>query len=221
MPKVGMEPIRKAAVINAVLECVCDIGIDAVTLDMVAARAGCSKGVVAYYFKTKKNLMLESLKAFLSFYQNTIQSKLNPKMTAGEMLKIVLDEGLPPIEQDQENLNQDINVSDLYGNEAMNLPLDKKARLFVHFFSQTMLNAEFQTVIRQVYGNDIQGIAAILAYGNSTKVQSGVDTVKAAYGLLAMVVGLSFFRVTDIQLPEINDNRVVCEDYLTDILKKS
>lgn len=220
MPKVGMEPIRRAAVINAALECVCDIGLDAVTLDMVASRAGCSKGVIAYYFKTKKNLMLESLKAFLSFYQKAIQSKLNPKMTAGEMIKIVLDEALPPIEKDQENRNQDINVADLYGIDAMNIPLAKKARLFVQFFSQTMLNAEFQTVIQQVYGNDIQGIAAILDHGNKTNVQTGTDTVKAAYGLLAMVVGLSFFRVTDIQLPEIKDNRVVCTDYLMDTLNK-
>ncbi len=50
MPKIGMEPIRKAEAINAALDCFCDYGIDKTTLDMVAQRAGFSKGILAYYF---------------------------------------------------------------------------------------------------------------------------------------------------------------------------
>jgi len=40
MPKVGMEPIRRAEAINAALECFCEYGIDRTTLDMVAQKAG-------------------------------------------------------------------------------------------------------------------------------------------------------------------------------------
>ncbi|MNJ00208.1 hypothetical protein D3C73_1594850 [compost metagenome] len=40
------------------------------------------------------------------------------------------------------------------------------------------------------------------------------DAQSAAYGLLAMVVGLSFFRVADIPPSRGEDNRYICEDYV-------
>ncbi len=61
MPKIGMEPIRRAETINAALECIGEVGIDHITLEMVAEKAGFSKGIVAYYFKTKQQLIVESL----------------------------------------------------------------------------------------------------------------------------------------------------------------
>ncbi|MFZ5643159.1 MAG: TetR family transcriptional regulator [Bacillota bacterium] len=222
MPKVGMEPIRKAAVINAALECICESGVEAATLDIVAERAGCSKGVVAYYFKTKKGLMLEALKAFLSYYQKSIQSKITKGMRSEEMIQIVVDEGLPSLEGDGDVHNPDINVSDLHGSAgAMWIPPDKKARLFVQFFSRAMVDREFQSVIQDVYKNDITGIEAIINYGIDSNEYSGVNALKTAYGLLAMIVGLSFFRVTDVGLPGSLDNRVVCMDYLNDTLIKN
>ncbi|MGO4273214.1 TetR/AcrR family transcriptional regulator, partial [Paenibacillus sp. TAF58] len=42
MPKVGMEPKRRADVINATLICISRHGIDGMTLDKVAEYAGCS-----------------------------------------------------------------------------------------------------------------------------------------------------------------------------------
>lgn len=40
------------------------------------------------------------------------------------------------------------------------------------------------------------------------------DSQSAAYGLLAMVVGLSFFRVANIPPANDEDNRYICEDYV-------
>ena len=48
MPKVGMEPMRRAELINATLTCISMYGMDGMTLDKVADYAGCSKGVVVY-----------------------------------------------------------------------------------------------------------------------------------------------------------------------------
>ena len=50
MPKLGMEPIRRAQVIRAVIESVADEGLEALTMDGVAKKARISKGVVNYYF---------------------------------------------------------------------------------------------------------------------------------------------------------------------------
>lgn len=40
------------------------------------------------------------------------------------------------------------------------------------------------------------------------------DSQSAAYGLLAMVVGLSFFRIANIPPANGEDNRFICEDYV-------
>lgn len=219
MPKVGMEAIRKAAVINAAMECICETGIEGITLDMVATKAGCSKGVVAYYFKTKKQLVLETLKAFLSYYQKKIQSEITKEMTPDKMLQTVLAHGLPPLAEKSEEQYKDINVSDLNGIGKMNIPPDKKARLFVQFFSRAVVDSDLQSVIKEVYAKDVAGIASIIDYGVGINTYSKVDSYKAAYGFLALIVGLIFFRVTGFNLQGNEDNRVLSQDYLKNTLK--
>jgi TetR/AcrR family transcriptional repressor of bet genes len=220
MPKMGMEPIRRAAVINAVLECICEKGIETITMDMVAEKAGCSKGVVAYYFKSKRLMILESFRGFLSYYQRKIQSDIIEGMTPCDMMKVVLDQGLPPQDERAEIEINSINVSELNGLKAMNIPPDKKAKLFLQFFSQASVDEDFQTIISEVYANDISGIASIIDYGIKDGSFTGTDAVKTAYGVLAMIIGLSFFRVAGIRLSDGADNRVICSDYIKAALIK-
>jgi AcrR family transcriptional regulator len=90
MPKLGMEPQRRADVINATLTCISIHGIDGMTLDKVAKYADCSKGVVTYYYKNKDNLTIEAFKSFLAYYGLKIESEIENTMTAGEMIDITL-----------------------------------------------------------------------------------------------------------------------------------
>jgi TetR/AcrR family transcriptional repressor of bet genes len=66
---------------------------------------------------------------------------------------------------------------------------------------------------------DIQGIVKIFDYGNMSGHMRVDDSNSAAYGLLAMVIGLSFFRVANIQPFNHEDNRYICEDYVNRIIK--
>lgn len=88
-----------------------------------------------------------------------------------------------------------------------------QARLFLQFFSKVVLERNLQEISKS-YMADLHGIAKIFDYGNMMGHMSVEDSQSAAYGLLAMVVGLSFFRVANI--PPINgeDNRYICEDYV-------
>ena len=100
MPKTGMEPVRRAEAINAALECICEVGFDSLTLEMVARKAGLSKGIVAYYFKTKQQLILECLKAFMAAYQLKSKSAIHDDMSPVEMLGVIIDTSLPPLRAD-------------------------------------------------------------------------------------------------------------------------
>jgi TetR/AcrR family transcriptional repressor of bet genes len=217
MPKVGMEPIRKAAIINATLECICEAGIESVTLEKVAAKAGCSKGVVAYYFKTKKQLLMGGMKAFLSYYKKKIGHEIRPGMSADEMLEVVVRISLPPMLDRGEG--EAINVSELSEPEELNVPPMQKAILFMQFFSRAMTDGDYQVIIREVYELDIAGMGEIMKYGIQSGLYRNVDADEKAYGLMSLIIGLSFFRVIGFFRQD-GDNREICQQYLQDALKR-
>ncbi|MEK5029593.1 TetR/AcrR family transcriptional regulator [Paenibacillus sp. FSL M7-1046] len=211
MPKLGMEPTRRAEVINATLTCISIYGMDGMTLDKVAELADCSKGVVTYYFKNKDNLTIEAFKSFLAYYGLKIEAEIANTMTAGDMLDVTLKHILPPARNDT---GEQINVSQLDGIEKMHIPYSAQGRLFIQFFSKAVLDRNLQEVVSSSYLADVHGIAKIFDYGNKAGQMTVEDAQSAAYGLLAMVVGLSFFRVADIPPSRSEDNRYICEDYV-------
>ncbi|WP_123039213.1 TetR/AcrR family transcriptional regulator [Cohnella candidum] len=216
MPKLGMEPKRRADVINATLTCISRYGIDGMTLDKVAEYAGCSKGVVTYYYRNKDHLTVEAFKSFLAYYGTKIESELERTMTAAQMIEVTLKHILPPYHDDAE---RSINVSLLDGIERMYISYQDQGRLFVQFFSKAALDPQLQEVVSMSYSRDLHGIAKIFEYGSNTGQMSAEDAHSAAYGLLAMVVGLSFFRVANIPARNGEDNRYVCEMYVRRFMK--
>ncbi|MEC0258201.1 hypothetical protein PAEVO_35260 [Paenibacillus sp. GM2FR] len=211
MPKLGMGPKRRAEVVNATLTCISMYGIDGMTLDKVADHANCSKGVVTYYFKNKDHLTIEAFKSFLAYYGLKIESGIEHTMTPGEMMDLALKFMLPPLSDDADRM---INVSQLEGVDKMYIPYADQAKLFVQFFSKAMLDRNLQEVVSKSYEADLQGIAKIMEYGNRTGQMSVEDSRDAAYGLMAMVIGLSFFRVANVPPVKDEDNRYICEDYV-------
>ena len=63
MPKVGMEPIRRAAVIRAAQECIAEAGFENTTMVAIARRAHCSTGTVNHYFKNKEDVLVSAIRA--------------------------------------------------------------------------------------------------------------------------------------------------------------
>ncbi|WP_456288114.1 TetR family transcriptional regulator [Paenibacillus sp. AK002] len=217
MPKLGMEQKRRADVINATLTCISLHGIEGMTLDKVAEYANCSKGVVTYYFKNKDHLTTEAFKSFLAYYGLKIESGIEPAMSAEEMMEVVLQHILPPYSEDTD---QKLNVSQLDGVDKMFIPYEDQGKLFVQFFSKAMLDRHLQEVASKSYERDLQGIAKIMEYGNRTGQMSVEDSNSAAYGLMAMVIGLSFFRVAKIPPDKDEDNRYICEDYVRGLINR-
>lgn len=220
MPKLGMEPKRRADVINATLTCISRFGIDGFSLDKVAEYAGCSKGVVTYYYKSKDDLIIEACKAFMAYFGLKIESELRMDMAAADMLGVVLkyilpmDTGVEHEQEHEQEQEQEINVSRLEGVSGMHIPYRDLSKLFLQFFSKAGSDVRFQEVISESYTADMGGIARIFAYGNKTGEMKVDDPSNAAYGFFAMVVGLSFFRVARVLPANGEDNQFVCQDYV-------
>jgi hypothetical protein len=133
------------------------------------------------------------------------------------MIEVTLKHILPPNSNEKQGA---INVSDLEGIERMYISHEDQGRLFLHIFSKALLDRNLQEVVSTAYGEDIHGISKIFDYGNMSGHMRVDDSKSAAYGLLAMVVGLSFFRVANIQPLKSEDNRYICEDYVKRLIKE-
>lgn len=56
---------RRADMIEATLDCIADLGIQATTVRAVAARAGVSNGLIRHHFASKDNLILEAYRRII------------------------------------------------------------------------------------------------------------------------------------------------------------
>lgn len=65
MPKVGMQPIRRAQLIDATLECVHRYGLSDTTIARISRQAGVSSGIISHYFGGKDGLLEATMREML------------------------------------------------------------------------------------------------------------------------------------------------------------
>ena len=68
MPKLGMEPIRKAALVNATIVEIGQKGSLDVTVAQIARRAGMSSALAHHYFGSKEEMFLATMRQLLTVY---------------------------------------------------------------------------------------------------------------------------------------------------------
>lgn len=76
MPKVGMEPIRRHAVVNATIQEIGQQGTLDVTVSQIAKRAGVSSALVHHYFGSKDQLFLAAMRHVLREYGVEVRGAL-------------------------------------------------------------------------------------------------------------------------------------------------
>lgn len=84
MPKVGMEPIRKDALVRATIHEIGRVGSLDVTVSQIAKRAGMSSALAHHYFGSKEQIFLAAMRHVLSLYGAEVRGALaaadNPRM---------------------------------------------------------------------------------------------------------------------------------------------
>lgn len=206
MPATNAQAIRKPELINATLECIARMGIDALTLDDVARQAGCSKGVAAYHFGTKQRLIIESLAAFLASYQTAIGAA--GCRDASSYLEALINVSLPEWDS---SANPDtepaINAIARPTAPEIVIPPGKKARLFINFTARACQDPELRSILANQYARDAAGISQILAGAAHERGTELKQPDTEAYRFLALLYGLAFFRTCDFFPPGARDNR--------------
>jgi len=76
MPKIGMEPIRRASLIKATIAEIGDVGSLEVTVSRIAKRAGMSSALAHHYFGSKESLFLSAMRHVLTVYGAEVRGAL-------------------------------------------------------------------------------------------------------------------------------------------------
>ena len=215
MPKVGMEPIRRTQVIRAVIECVAEQGLEDLTMDAVAKKAGVSKGVVNYYFAGKRDLLLQSFHAFLESYNQQIVDLIQPDMGPMELLGVVIGVCFPEGDVALPLWRHDPKIKGKTRPEDGPDPafsIDQLGKVLVHFLSKTIQDTDFQDVYIKVYDTYLEGMQTIIQHGMATGNFRNVDPEEAAYSLMALIEGMVMYRNVGFRPLSPQKYRTMCND---------
>ena len=76
MPKLGMEPIRKEALVKATIVEIGRVGTLDVTVSQIAKRAGMSSALAHHYFGSKEDMFLAAMRHILTLYGAEVRGAL-------------------------------------------------------------------------------------------------------------------------------------------------
>ena len=76
MPKLGMEPIRRAALVKATIAQIGETGSLDVTVAQIAKRAGMSSALAHHYFGSKEQIFLAAMRHILTVYGAEVRGAL-------------------------------------------------------------------------------------------------------------------------------------------------
>ncbi|TYO90582.1 transcriptional regulator BetI [Oceanicella actignis] len=96
MPKIGMEPIRRAEIIHAAIREIGRAGSLDVTVRQIADRAGVSSALAHHYFGNKDGIFLAAFRSILDEFGRAVRTRLAAARTPDERLDAILGASFDP-----------------------------------------------------------------------------------------------------------------------------
>jgi TetR/AcrR family transcriptional regulator, transcriptional repressor of bet genes len=96
MPKLGMEPIRKEALVKATIFEIGRTGSLDVTVSQIAKRAGMSSALAHHYFGSKEDIFLAAMRHILTLYGAEVRGALAAAEGGDGRIKAILRASFSP-----------------------------------------------------------------------------------------------------------------------------
>lgn len=155
MPKIGMEPIRKAALVNATIVEIGQKGSLDVTVAQIARRAGMSSALAHHYFGSKEEMFLAAMRQLMTVYGAEVRGAIAASGGPQGRVRAVLIASFSPM-----NFRRDVVGSWLnFWVLAQTVPAAK--RLLAIY--QRRLHSNLVAGLRPLAGDRSDAIAAGLA----------------------------------------------------------
>ncbi|RAI03046.1 transcriptional regulator BetI [Acuticoccus sediminis] len=91
MPKIGMEPVRRDALIRAAIVEVGAMGSLDVTVSRIARRAGVSPALAHHYFGSKEQILLAAMRRILTDFGTSVRGRTRAARTPRERLAAIFE----------------------------------------------------------------------------------------------------------------------------------
>ncbi len=96
MPKLGMEPIRRDALVKATIAEIGRVGSLDVTVSQIAKRAGMSSALAHHYFGGKEQIFLAAMRHTLTLYGASVRGALMTVKSPRERVEAVIAASFEP-----------------------------------------------------------------------------------------------------------------------------
>ncbi|THD75823.1 transcriptional regulator BetI [Thalassobius vesicularis] len=155
MPKLGMEPIRRASLIKATIDEIGKAGSLDVTVSQIAKRAGMSSALAHHYFGGKEQIFLAAMRHTLSVYGGEVRGALLMARSPSERVEAIVRSSFSHTNFRREVVAAWLNFYVLAQSS------DEARRLLIIY--QKRLRANLRHALRPAYGAQAPDMAERLA----------------------------------------------------------
>lgn len=155
MPRVGMEPIRRLALVDAAIAEIGQAGSLDVTVSQIARRAGVSSALAHHYMGSKDDLFAAAMRHILGLYGAGVRAELASAETPLARVQAIIRASFAPA-----NFQPEIVAAWL--NFYVQANTSKASRQLLHIY-QRRLRSNFTHALRPLVGRDAPDLAEGLA----------------------------------------------------------
>lgn len=186
MPKVGMEPIRRKALIDATISAIGERGSLDVTMSEIAGRAGVSSALAHHYFGAKDDLLEATMRHLLTELDTDARASLRAAGTPRERVCAVIS----------------VNFSD---KQFRPETIAAWLTFYVAAQRSPALRRLLRIYARRLHSNLMSGLAALMPRA---------EAEHAAESIAALIDGLYIRRALRDGTPNAASAVALVEDYL-------
>lgn len=186
MPKVGMGPLRRKALIDATISAIGERGSLDVTMSEIAGRAGVSSALAHHYFGAKDELLQATMRYLLSELGADLRAALHAASGAHERVLAVIE----------------VNFSDKQFQAGT---IAAWLAFYVEAQKSTAMRRLLRVYARRLHSNLMTGLCALMPRREADRV---------AEGIAALIDGFYIRHALKDGAPNAASAVAVIEDYL-------
>ncbi|MDW6021039.1 transcriptional regulator BetI [Mesorhizobium sp. BAC0120] len=192
MPKVGMEPLRRRALIDATISAIGERGSLDVTMSEIAGRAGVSSALAHHYFGAKDELLQATMRRLLADLGRDSIGALCRASTPRERISAVIA----------------VNFS---AGQFREETIHAWLAFYVEAQKSTALRRLLRVYARRLNSNLLSGLLALMPRG---------EALRMAEAIAAMIDGLYIRRALKDGLPNPASAAALVEDFVETKLRQ-
>jgi len=186
MPKIGMQPLRRQAMIRATISEIAAAGSLDVTVSQIAKRAGMSPALAMHYFGTKDKIFLATMRHVLELYRQAVRKRLDGVSDPYERIVGIIDASF----------------------EASQLEREVVAA-WLAFYVRALQSGEARRLLN-VYAGRLQSNLRF----NLRQLFDEATAKQIAQGLASLIDGFYIRHALQDLVPDRDETRALVQDYL-------